>query len=455
MKRVEASLPEFGALVRERAREIAPPELRRTVAGIVDAVRARGDAALCEFTRQFDHYALEPRHLRLSAKELAVNVPATLRKALQQAMASVRAYHRRQLRQDWTAANSAGAETGEIFRPVERAGMYIPAGTAPLVSTVLMTVIPAQVAGVKEICVASPPGPDGALSPGILAACRACGINEVYRMGGAQAIAALAFGTETVKRVDVIAGPGNRYVTEAKRQVFGYVGIDLLAGPSESMIIADLSANPAFVAADLLSQAEHHQSSTYLVAISGLFLDEVEAHLSALLTTRFTSRELQRAVAERVVAVHAASLDQAAQVANLIAPEHLQIVTEHDDDVLRKIRHAGAIFLGHYAPVPLGDYVAGPSHVLPTGGTARYMSGLSTDVFRKRMAVMRFSPAAFARTASAIKSFAAYECLPAHGYVVEVRARKARAGDSTLGIRRLGRSRKAQGQKKRTADISS
>jgi len=421
MKRVESCLPECEALINERRRDIAPPELRSAVAGIVQAVRSRGDAALCEYTSTFDKVALKPAQIRLSDDEWDVAIEPGLEKALKKAIASVRAYHEQQKRPDWFAQRDDGGYVGEVYRPVDRAGLYVPAGTAPLVSTVVMTVVPAQVAGVREICVASPPRADGKVNPGILAACRLCGITEIYRMGGAQAVAALAFGTKSVRRVDVIAGPGNAYVTEAKRQVYGYVGIDLIAGPSESLIIADASADPAYVAADILSQAEHHGSSTYLVCDSGLLLDRVEAHIATLLSTTLADAELKKAVAGRLVAIHVKSLDEAADVANLIAPEHLQIMTGDDAAVLKRIRHAGAVFLGAYSPVPLGDFVAGPSHVLPTGATARYMSGLSTEVFRKRMSVMNFSAEGFADVAEAIETIARYEELPAHEHAAAVR----------------------------------
>ncbi len=421
MQRLEAGSPAFAALVQQQ-RELAPPELRATVADIIAAVRTRGDAALCELTHTLDRCTLTPERLRVAPDELAaLSLDAELDAALRLAMANVRAFHEQHMRRAWRDTNPCGGSVGEVFRPVARAGVYVPGGTAPLLSTVLMTVIPAQVAGVHEICVATPPGPGGAVNPGILAACRACGITEIYRVGGAQAIAALAFGTAAIQPVDVIAGPGNRYVTEAKRQVFGYVGIDLLAGPSESMIILDDSAEPALAAIDILSQAEHHESATYLVGLSGLALDRVEAHIYALLETTLRDEHLRRAVHERLVAVHAASPAQAADVANAIAPEHLQIITRDNEGVLQHVRNAGAVFLGPWAPVPLGDFAAGPSHVLPTAGAARCMSGLGTDVFLKRMAVMECTRESFARMAPAIEAFGRAEQLPAHALTATMR----------------------------------
>ncbi len=421
MRHLQAFIAEFDALLARRRADMTTPDVRTTVADIIAQVRAGGDAALCALTERFDGCALTPAQLRVAPTEAAAASEPALQRAIAQASANIRFFHEKQMRPEWSALNPDGGRVGEMFRPVECAGVYVPGGTAPLISTVLMTVIPAQVAGVARICVATPPGRDGRVNPGILAACQACGITEIYPVGGAQAIAALAFGTATIPRVDVIAGPGNKYVTEAKRQVFGHVGIDLLAGPSESMIIIDNTANPAWVAADILSQAEHLDSATYLVAVPEMIMDQVEAHLYALLSERRADSTLKKAVAERMVCIHVQSLDAAADVANLIAPEHLQIITEDNPRVLARLRNAGAVFLGPHAPVPLGDFVAGPSHVLPTGCAARFSSGLSTDVFRKRMGVMECDAAAFARMADAIAAFGTAEQLPGHAHTATIR----------------------------------
>jgi histidinol dehydrogenase len=423
MQHIQAFTPAFNELVAQRRQEFASSAIRDAVAAIIEDVRMRGDEAVCALTQRFDRCKLAPGDLRLAPERITAEIDPALERAMAQAAANIRFFHEHQLRRDWRECNADGGFVGEVFRPVQRAGMYVPAGTAPLISTVLMTVIPAQVAGVTEICVATPPRPDGSVNPGILAACRACGITELYRVGGAQAIAALAFGTAQIPRVDVIAGPGNKYVTEAKRQVVGSVGIDLLAGSSESMIILDEHADPAWIAADILSQAEHVDSVTYLVAAAGMVMDRTTAHIYALLGDALADAELVKAVRERLVVIHAQSLDEAADVANVIAPEHLQIVTVDNARVLARIRNAGAVFLGPYAPVPLGDFVAGPSHVLPTGCTARFMSGLSTDVFRKRMAVMECDAAAFAHVAGGIEAFGRAEQLPAHAYTATVRRR--------------------------------
>jgi len=421
MQHLQAFIAEFDALLARRRAAMTTPDVRATVAEIIARVRADGDAALCALTERFDGCALTPAQLRVAPAEAAPPSEPALQRAIAQASANIRFFHEQQLRPAWSALNPDGGRVGEMFRPVERAGVYVPGGTAPLISTVLMTVIPAQVAGVAHICVATPPDRNGQINPGILAACHACGITEIYRVGGAQAIAALAFGTAAIPRVDVIAGPGNKYVTEAKRQVFGHVGVDLLAGPSESMIIIDNTANPAWVAADILSQAEHLDSATYIVSVPEMIMDRVEAHIYALLGERGASSALKKAVAERMVCIHVQSLDAAADVANLIAPEHLQIITEDNPRVLARLRNAGAVFLGPHAPVPLGDFVAGPSHVLPTGCAARFSSGLSTDVFRKRISVMECDAAAFARMADAIAAFGTAEQLPAHAHTATIR----------------------------------
>jgi len=396
------------------------------VRAILDDVRMRGDAAVVEYTEKFDRVMILPEAMRVS-ECAGVTVSAACEKALQQAVRNIRAYHEKQKRKEWRATSPDGVETGEIVRAVERAGMYVPGGTAPLLSTVLMTVIPAQVAGVKSICVVTPPGRDGEINAGIRKACEICGIDEIYKIGGAQAIAALAFGTATVPKVDVIAGPGNQYVTEAKRQVFGFAGIDLLAGPSESLIICDETANPAWVAADLVSQAEHYHSTTYIVALQGMMADRVEAHAYAMAE----DDKLREALNNHCIAVHVRSREEAVHVANEIAPEHLQIMTDDPDELCAGIRHAGAIFLGEYAPVPAGDFVFGPSHVLPTGAAARFMSGLSTDVFTKRIGVMKAHAQSFNQIAEAIEAIGITEGLPAHAQTGTIRrnVKKDSAGE--------------------------
>jgi histidinol dehydrogenase len=424
MKQIEAASSDFAALVRKRRSCIPGTDVQRAVSEILHAVEQGGDAALCELTAKFDGVEVTPDALRVALDELAPATDPEVSKALEQAIAHVRAFHEAQLRKTWECDTPSGGRVGEVYRPVRRAGLYVPAGTAPLLSTVIMTVVPAQVAGVEEICVVTPPKESGRINPGIAAACRACGVEEVYRVGGAQAIAALAFGTSAIAPVDVIAGPGNKYVTEAKRQVFGRVGIDLLAGPSESLVIIDNAADPAWVAADILSQAEHLDSATYVVSVPGMILDRVQTHIHALIAEKLPDKGLRKAVMERLTLIHCNSYEEAARVANLIGPEHLQIITERDDEMLAMIRNAGAVFLGPYAPVPLGDFVAGPSHVLPTGGASRFMSGLSTEAFTKRIGVIRFNDESFERVRATVATFGRTEELPAHEYTATVRGGK-------------------------------
>ena len=423
MKRIYANKNNFSELIAARNDDIAPSGLRVTVSDIISTVRKNGDTALCDFTKEFDKFDLTPQKILLSEMEMDIDCENELINALIQAAGNIRNYHEKQKRKEWFSENENGAKLGEIIRPVKRAGLYVPAGTAPLVSTVLMTVIPAQVAGVEEICVVTPPDKNGNINPGILAACKICGIKEIYRIGSAWAIAALAFGTKSVKKVDVIAGPGNRFVTEAKRQLYGYVGIDLIAGPSESLIIADESANPKWVAADILSQAEHAGSTTFLVSDSPAVLDSIENSINELLRTTLTANSLKKAVEETLTSVLVDSISEAAEVTNKIAPEHLQIITKENEKILKNIRNAGAIFLGPYSPVPLGDFCAGPSHVLPTACAATFMSGLSTDTFIKRMGVINFSEKSFKTISKTMKIIAEKEQLPAHKYTAEVRTR--------------------------------
>ena len=421
MKHINANSDDFVKLISARNDDIAPDGLRATVSDIISDVRKNGDASLCDFTKKFDDFDLSPERIRLSENEIDIDCEDELIEALIQAAGNIRHYHEKQKRKGWFSEDENGAKLGEIVRPVKRAGLYVPAGTAPLVSTVLMTVIPAQVAGVEEICVITPPDKNGNVNPGILAACKICGVKEIYRLGSAWAIAALAFGTNSVKRVDVIAGPGNRFVTEAKRQLYGYVGIDLIAGPSESLIIADESANPKWVAADILSQAEHAGSTTFLVSDSPAVLDLIESEINFLLETVLTAGSLKESVDENLTTVLVDSISDAAKVANKIAPEHLQIITNENENILANIRNAGAVFLGNYSPVPLGDFCAGPSHVLPTACAATFMSGLSTDTFIKRMGVIEFSEKAFENINKTMQIIAGKEQLPAHKFTAKIR----------------------------------
>ena len=411
-------------VLKSRRNERPSSRLVEIVSSIIKNVSKGGDAAVCDYTRQFDKCELSPSKLKVSKREIEnAKCPPELEKAIKNSAEGIRSFHEKQLRTPWKAEGPFGGNFGEIYRPVRRAGIYVPAGTAPLVSSVLMSVIPAQVAGVKSICVATPCSEEGKVNPGILAACKILGIYELYRGHGPSLVAAMCLGTRAIEKVDVIAGPGSAAVTEMKRQLFGCVNVDLIAGPSESLIIADESANVRFVAADILSQAEHHGSSTYIITTSKKFAEAVAKEIGSL-----TAKELQGAVEpaglERLNILCVKDLKEAARISNLIAPEHLQIMTADDDKVLALISNAGAVFLGEWTPVPMGDFAFGPSHVLPTGAAAAFMSGLSTATFLKRMSVMKADKAAFGKMSETMEVFSRYEQLPAHGFTSRVRKEK-------------------------------
>jgi len=411
-------------ILRERKGSRPSQKLKETVSSIIKSVIKEGDAAVCEYTRQFDNCVLSPSKLKVSKREIdnAACSPE-LENAIENSAAAVRAFHEKQLRAPWREKGPFGGEFGEVYRPVGRAGVYVPAGTAPLVSSVLMSVIPAQVAGVQSICVATPCNEEGRVNPGILAACRILNVKELYRGHGPSLVAAMCLGTREIPKVDVIAGPGSAAVTEMKRQLFGVVNVDLIAGPSESLIIADETADPRCVAADIMSQAEHHGSKTYVVTTSPEQAEAVRREISSL-----NEKELAGAVEkeglENISIVVVKNLREAAAVSNRIAPEHLQIMTGDDEGVLSMISNAGAVFLGKWTPVPMGDFAFGPSHVLPTGAAAAFMSGLSTATFLKRMSVMKADREGFKNMSGTMEVFSRYEELPAHGFTSTVRKEK-------------------------------
>lgn len=398
------------------------------VRAILQAVRAEGDAAVARFTAQFDWPGATPEALRVpeAAMEAAVIPPADA-EAIAEAAARIRAFHERQRRASWFT-HEPDAILGQLVLPVDRAGLYVPGGQGgdtPLLSSLLMTAIPAQVAGVASIAVATPPRRDGSVNPYLLATARLLGITEVYRMGSAWAIAALAFGTQSIPAVDVIAGPGNIYVTWAKRLVAGEVGIDMIAGPSEIAILADASAAPRHLAADMLSQAEHDPlASAILVtpdaALAQATLAELERQLAAL-----PRAELARTALERWGAiVLVPDLSAGMAVVNALAPEHLELAVADPWAFVPLVRHAGAVFLGHATPEPVGDYFAGPNHVLPTLGTARFAQALSVDTFSKTTSLVATSATYLARHAPAIARLARLEGLEAHARSVEARLKE-------------------------------
>jgi len=412
----------------ERSPETVAPEIRRTVDAILAAVRARGDAALCDHTARLDGWnparpgdlALAPADFEAAERGVAPDVRA----ALEYAAERIERYHAAAMPKSWRMTDEHGSVLGQDVRPLERVGIYIPGGRAAYPSTVLMTAVPARVAGVREIVLVTPPGPEGRVPPAVLAAARAAGVTEGWRIGGAQAVAALAYGTATVPRVDKIVGPGNRWVAEAKRQVVGQVGIDMIAGPTEVLVLADHTARPERVAADLIAQAEHDEDAVaWCVTTDPALAEALPAALEAALA-RAPRAAIARAALERHgLVVLVPSIREAIEVANRRAPEHLEIVTEGAERVASSIRHAGAIFLGDDTPEPVGDYLAGPSHVLPTSGTARYASPLGVYDFVKRTSVIRYTRARLAEDADAIIALAEAEGLYGHAEAVRARGR--------------------------------
>ena len=398
-------------------------EAAKSVREIVRGVRERGDEALFSYCEKFDGSVLNKNTLYVSEKEIQEAYAALdeeLLSSMKKAAANVLAYHSRNpLKEDIRTEN--GRTTGYTVRAVERAGIYVPGGTAPLFSSVMMGVLPAKAAGVEHIFVATP-AKGGKVHPAVIAAAHLCGAEKIIKAGGAQAIAALAYGTESVPKVDVIAGPGNIYVTLAKKEVYGQVGLDMLAGPSEILIIADAKQNPAFVAADVLSQAEHdRRSRAILLTDSEAFAQKVQAEAERQLA-KLPRQEIAAYSAENAGGIILVKdMDEAVRLANEIAPEHLELATENYEQLLPRIRNAGAVFLGAWTPEPVGDYFAGPDHTLPTGGSARFFEVLNQDVFLRKMSVIRFTEEALREDGADIVRLAENEQLDAHANAVRLR----------------------------------
>ena len=374
---------------------------------ILAEVKVRGDAALRRYTREFDRVDLPLKRIRVSEGDINrafEKVEFQFAPLLKQITENAREYYEKELRKSLQVKGKDGIVLARRYHPLKRVGIYIPGGTAPLVSTVYMTVIPAKVAGVKEIVITTPPNRDtGEIDPHILVVANLLGVNEIYRIGGAQAVGAMAFGTRTIEKVEKIVGPGNPYVTEAKRQVYGFVDIDMVAGPSEVAIIADADANSDYVTCDLLAQSEHFGGTAYLIT---------------------NSRKLAESIRKRVdkgMIILVKSLDEACEAANDIAPEHLEIMTRNANRLLNQIRNAGAIFLGPYSPAVIGDYIAGPSHVLPTGGTARYFSPLGAAAFMKSYQVISYTKEALEKTREAVRKLTEMEGMVLHRISLEAR----------------------------------
>jgi len=381
--------------------QIRQQRVEEKVRKIIDDVRLFGDEALIKYTRKFDRIKLNQRQLKVSQIEISgayANISPHFVSSLKVIIENVNRFYRKQLRKSWRIKGPEGILLGENYTPLERVGVYIPAGTAPLVSTVYMTVLPAKLAGVKKIVLISPPDKNGYINPHILVVADLLKVDEIYRVGGAQGVAALAYGTKTVPKVDKIVGPGNIYVSEAKRQVFGIVDIDMIAGPTELVVIANRFSDPKFIVADLRAQAEHAKGLAILITNSKELAKEVKSQLDG----------------DNGYIVLTKNLKQAAEIANKIAPEHLEILVQNPRELLKSIKNAGAIFLGPYSPVALGDYVAGPSHVLPTHGTARFFSGLNVTDFIKSSHIISYSKKALANIREPLEKIAGIEGLQKH-----------------------------------------
>jgi histidinol dehydrogenase len=395
---------------------------------ICENVRKRGDQAVISYTRRFDSARLSVKSMRVSKKEFADaarKVDRSFTRALNRTASNIKRFHEQQRRRSWMQTDRPGTLLGQLINPVDAAGIYVPGargGETPLVSSVLMGVIPAKVAGVKQIVMVTPPTKNGGVSPHLLVAAKKAGADAVYKAGSAWAIAALAYGTETIPKVDVIVGPGNIYVTLAKKILVGTVGIDMIAGPSEILVIADESARPEFIAADLLSQAEHDVlSSAILITDSQNLAKAAVREIKGQLTNLRRAETAKESLAKYGAVIVVQNMSAAVELANRIAPEHLELQIKDPFEVVGKIRNAGAIFVGEYTPEPVGDYMAGPNHVLPTAGTARFASALSVDHFIKKISLIQYTKKAFQREAADIICLAEIEGLGAHAGSIKVR----------------------------------
>ena len=416
----------------EQLREILAPSslfdpmIEERTRTILDVVRARGDEALLEFTERFDGAQLSVSQLGVTQAELmtaSLKADDSLRAAIAEAQKNIANFARKSLRKGWKTRNSHGASVGEKFDPFQRVGIYIPGGTAPLVSTALMTIVLAKVAGCPEIVVCTPCGKDGSINPALLFAARQAGATEIYRVGGAQAITAMAYGTKTIRRVQKVFGPGNAYVVAAKRLVLGHIAIDLLPGPSELLVLADETAKPKFIAADLLAQAEHGSGHerVWLVTTSSKVLRAVESEISKQIAKLDRREFTQRALDNNGWLVQVKTLEDAISLTHQLAPEHCEVMTRNARKISQQILTAGAIFLGPWSPTVLGDYVAGPSHTLPTGGAGSSFAGLTVDQFQRRTSIVEYNRASLKKALPAVKKFAELEGLDAHGKSAEAR----------------------------------
>ena len=408
------------------ASSLFDPKIEAGARSIVERVAVKGDAALIQFAKKFDGATLTAKTLRVPDAELAAagkSVDAKLKRAIRFAHRNISQFHKQGLRKGWSGRNAQGAKVGEKFDAFERVGIYIPGGTAPLMSTALMTVTLAKVAGCKEIVVCTPCDKDGAVNPGLLHAAKVAGATEIYRVGGAHAIAAMAHGTKTIAPVQKIFGPGNAYVVAAKRLLVGYVSIDLLPGPSEVLVLADETANPAFAAADILAQAEHGSGHErcWLVSASERVIKAVKQEIQKQLPDRSRADYIRKALKNNGWLIQVKSRGEGIALANRLAPEHCEVMVKNPREAAKEIVTAGALFLGNTSPTVTGDYVAGPSHTLPTGGAGASFPGLTVDMFQRRTSVVEYTPAALRKSIEAIEQFAGVEGLDAHGRSASIR----------------------------------
>jgi histidinol dehydrogenase len=394
---------------------------------IIATVRKRGDEALLEYTQKFDGQIITKDNIKVSGSEIDAayqQISPELLKAIQLAAKKIEAFHRQRVPKSWVKFEDDQVVLGRRYTPVDRAGLYVPGGRASYPSTVLMNAIPAKVAQVPRIAMVTPPSQDGKINPAVLVAASEAGVTEIYRVGGAQAVAALAYGTQTIPKVDVITGPGNIYVTLAKKEVYGTVGIDSLAGPSEVLIIADGNANPTHVAVDLLAQAEHDpMAASILITDCSVLAEKVQTEVTRLLEDHPRRILTEKSIAHYGVIILTENLTEAAELSNLFAPEHLELEVESPWELVEYIRHAGAIFLGNSTPEAVGDYLAGPNHTLPTSGAARYASALGVETFMKYSSLIEYSPIALQKVSKAIIDLATAEGLASHSDSVKFRTK--------------------------------
>lgn len=399
--------------------------VQEIVDGILADIRARGDKAIFEYTEKFDKVKIDESNFKVTEEEIEYaysQVDKRLIDVIKKSASRIRAFHEKQKINSWLEPSENGEMLGQLIRPLEKVGVYVPGGKAAYPSSVLMNVIPAHVAGVKHIYMTTPAQKDGSVYPTTIVAAKEAGVDEIFKVGGAQAIAALAFGTESVPKVDKICGPGNIFVALAKRSVYGHVNIDSVAGPSEILVVADETANPVYTAADLLSQAEHDEmASAILITTSEKLANEVQSEIEKQTAILERKAIIEKSIENYGAIIVAENIDEAFELSNSIAPEHMEVCMASPFEMLPKIKNAGAIFLGHYTPEPLGDYMAGPNHVLPTGGTARFFSPLSIDDFIKKSSIISFSKDALNALSDDIITFANAEGLTAHANAVRVR----------------------------------